>query len=229
MSGKARNRDRDSLKFLIGASVLTILIWFVPLAWMVVYPFRLFVTFIHEGGHALAAIITLGAVERLVIYADASGETYTRGGLQLMIASAGYLTSTIYGAGLLLLCRDGAKAKSVLTITAALILTLTGFYAADPFSWFTGIALTIFLILVAIASSPRIAHFFLSFLAVQCCLNALFDLRTLFLISATTNMRSDAAIMQELTLVPAIIWAAIWLGISIVALLYALRSYAVRG
>jgi hypothetical protein len=225
MPKKASETNGDSFKFLIGASALTLLISFIPFAWALVYPLRLFVTFIHEGGHALATLLTFGSVERLVIYADASGETYSRGGLQLLIASAGYLTSTAYGASLLMLCRDGKNAKAALTITAALILALTFFFAGDPFSWFTGIALTISLISIAIAAGRRFAHFFLSFLAVQCCLNALFDLRTLFLISATTNMRSDAASMQEITMVPAVIWAAFWLVISIATLIMALRSH----
>ena len=37
------------------------------------------------------------------------------------------------------------------TVTAAAILLLTGLYAGDPFSWFTGIILSIGLILVAMA------------------------------------------------------------------------------
>jgi hypothetical protein len=226
MSGKAHKTERDSLRFLIGASLLTILISFIPFAWVLVYPLRLFMTFIHEGGHALATMLTFGSVERLIIYADASGETYSRGGLHLLVACAGYLTSTIYGAALLVLCRNGGNAKAALTLTAALILALTAFFASDPFSWFTGIVLAIGLISIVIATSARVAHFFLSFLAVQCCLNALFDLRTLFLISATTSMRSDALTMQELTMVPAIVWATLWLALSIIALIFALRSHA---
>jgi hypothetical protein len=225
MPNQASKTKGDSLKFLIGASALTVLISFIPFGLAVVYPLRLFVTFIHEGGHALATMLTFGTVERLIIYADASGETYSRGGLQLVIASAGYLTSTAYGASLLTLCRDGKNAKAALTVTAALILALTFFFAGDPFSWFTGIALTVSLISIAIAAGVRLAHFFLSFLAVQCCLNALFDLRTLFLISATTNMRSDAVTMQELTMIPAVLWAAFWLVLSIATLIMALRSH----
>jgi len=80
--------DRDSMIFLLGASILTLLISFIPLAWMLVYPLRLFVTFIHEGGHALAALLTFGSVDRFIVYANASGETYTRGGMPLVIASA---------------------------------------------------------------------------------------------------------------------------------------------
>src|SRR5262245_13948347 len=103
--------DRDSIKFLIGAALLTIVISYLPMGWLVVYPIRLFVTFIHEGGHALAALLTLGSVEKVQIFADASGVTFTRGGLPPLIASAGYLTTTIFGGGLLILCSQGRNAK----------------------------------------------------------------------------------------------------------------------
>jgi hypothetical protein len=124
------------------------------------------------------------------------------------------------------LLHDGGRAKAVLTVTAAMILTLTGFFAANSFSLFIGIALTGLLMWVAIGWSPRWAHFFLSFLAVQCCLNALYDLGTLYQISATTNIHSDAVNMQEATMIPAIIWASAWTVISILALVIGLRIYA---
>src|SRR5438046_4894936 len=112
-------KDRDSLKFLLVASALTVILYFIPFAWLIVYPFRLFVTFIHEGGHALATLLTFGSVEAINLHVDASGETYTRGGMSLLISSAGYLSSTAYGASLLVLCRQGARAKGVLALTEA--------------------------------------------------------------------------------------------------------------
>src|SRR5262245_20855424 len=226
MPKKLRKQHRESIGFLLGATALTIVISYIPFGGLVVYPLRLFVTFIHEGGHALVALLTLGSVERLIIYADASGVTHTVGGLSPLIASAGYLASTAYGAGLLMLLHDGGRAKAVLTVTAALILTLTVFFAANSLSLFIGIALTGLLMWVAIGWSARWAHFFLSFLAVQCCLNALYDLKTLFLISATTNIHSDAVNMQNMTMIPAIVWASAWTIVSLLALVIALRIYA---
>src|SRR5262245_51891436 len=201
-------------------------VYYFRLGGQVVYPLRLFVTFIHEGGHALAALLTLGSVEQLIIYADGSGVTRTVGGLSLLISSAGYLASTAYGAGLLTLLHDGGRAKAVLTVTAALILALTGFFAANSFSLFIGIALTGLLIWVAIGWSARWAHFFLSFLAVQCCLNALYDLKTLFMISATTNLHSDAVNMERYTMIPSIVLALTVTVVSLLALVIALRIYA---
>src|SRR5262249_31138368 len=101
MSKRKQIADGVSIKFLIVAAALTIMISYLPSGLIVAYPIRLLVTFIHEGGHALAALLTLGSVEKLMISADASGVTLTRGGLPPLIASAGYLTTTAYGGGLL--------------------------------------------------------------------------------------------------------------------------------
>jgi hypothetical protein len=223
--------NRDARTYLLGASVISIVLSFLPVASFLVYPFKLFVTFIHEGGHALAAVATLGDVERIVINPDTSGLTLSLGGLSIVIASAGYLTSTLYGAALLLICRNGRNAKAALGVSAALILGLTVFFMdfrSGLFSWIVGIVLTAGLVGFAFASNPKVAHFFLSFLAVQCCLNALYDLRVLFLLSATTREASDAMNMQRLTLIPAVVWALLWLGLSLVVLWLALRRYFER-
>jgi hypothetical protein len=215
----------EGFQFLLLASGLTVILSFIPGAGVLVYPFRLFVTFIHEGGHALMALLTGGQVSGVRIHLDASGETFSLGGIPLLIASAGYLASTIYGASLLALCRDGRHAKAVLTITAAAILGLTIFYSRGTLSLTTGIVLAFGLVLLALALTERAAHFFLSFLAIQCCLNALFDLRTLFWISASGNTPSDAFNMERMTSVPAVFWALLWLGGSLAVLWAALRSF----
>ncbi|MFN0108156.1 MAG: M50 family metallopeptidase [Blastocatellia bacterium] len=217
-------KNNNSLWFLFGASALSIALSYVPLAWVIVYPIRLFVTFVHEGGHALAAILTLGDVDSLHVYLDASGTTLTRGGLGIAIASAGYLTSTVFGAALLILCSQAKFAKAALTVSAGLVL-VTAFLAGDTVTLFMGIVLVLVLVGVAIMASQDFAHFLISFLAVQCCLNAFLDLRTLFFISTTTTAHSDAANMAQMTPFPATFWAVFWLALSAIALLCAVRSY----
>ncbi|MGH9800499.1 MAG: M50 family metallopeptidase [Blastocatellia bacterium] len=218
-------KNRDPLWYLLGASVLSIVLSFIPLARMVVYPIRLFVTFIHEGGHAAAAILTLGQVDKLHVYLDASGTTLTRGGFGLVIASAGYLTSTAFGAALLIIGSQAERAKAALTASAGLIV-LTAFLAGDLTTFVMGIVLALGLVGVTILVSHDTANFLLSFLAVQCCLNAFLDLQTLFVISTTTNVHSDVANMAQMTFIPAAFWAVFWLVISAIAFIFALRSYA---
>jgi len=218
-------KNRDPLWFLLRSSDLVIVVALLPFGWALVYPIRLFVTFIHEGGHAIAAILTLGQVERLHVFLDASGETLTRGGFPLAIASAGYLTSTAFGAALLILGSYTTRAKAALTACAGVVLLLTAFLAGDWITWAMGILLASGLAVVAILFNPELAHFFLSFLAVQCCLNAFLDLRTLFVLSTSTTVHSDAVTMQQMTMVPATVWAVSWMVISLLALVVALRSY----
>src|SRR3954469_8277110 len=94
---------RPQAKVLLFATAISIVLWFIPFAEVLTYPFRLFVTFIHEGGHAIAALLTGNAVESLSIATNASGETYTtQGGLfsQMLVSSAGYIGSMVYGVAL---------------------------------------------------------------------------------------------------------------------------------
>src|SRR2546425_2336991 len=71
---------RPQAMTLLAAAAISILLWFVPFAEVLTYPFRIFVTFIHEGGHAIAALITGDSIQSLSIAVNASGETYTTGG-----------------------------------------------------------------------------------------------------------------------------------------------------
>src|SRR5881628_763086 len=101
MKYKLSRDARPQAMTLLLAAVLSIALWFIPFAEILSYPFRIFVTFIHEGGHAIAALLTGNSVESLSIATNASGETYTsQGGTfsQMFVASAGYLGAMAYGA-----------------------------------------------------------------------------------------------------------------------------------
>ena len=50
---------RPQAATLLLAATISIILWFIPFAEILTYPFRLFVTFIHEGGHAIAAMLTV--------------------------------------------------------------------------------------------------------------------------------------------------------------------------
>lgn len=219
------SENRDSGVFLVAASVVSVVLSYIPFAGFLVYPFKLFVTFIHEGGHALVTLLTFGSVQGIAINLDTSGTTQSIGGISLLISSAGYLTSTIYGALLLLAARSASLVKAGLALSALAVLALTLFFVTGFFGWLTGIGIATILVISSAVLGTRAAHFFLSFLAVQCCLNAIYDLRTLFVISAISGQPSDAMNMQRLTLIPAVFWALAWMLISLVILWVALRGY----
>ncbi len=126
------SRDaRPQAMTLLVAATISVLLWFIPYAEILAYPFRIFVTFIHEGGHAIAALITGNTVSSLSVATNSSGETYTtQGGLisQLLISSAGYIGSMAFGAMLLILIRKSVAARFVLLGSAILIFGLTMIY-----------------------------------------------------------------------------------------------------
>src|SRR2546423_15359798 len=110
MNFQVAHDARPQVKALLAAAALSLVLWFIPYANLLTYPFKLFVTFIHEGGHALAAVLTGNSVRSLSVSLDASGLTETMiapGGFfsQLLISSAGYLGAISFGALLLWLIR----------------------------------------------------------------------------------------------------------------------------
>src|SRR5437879_8697706 len=118
---------RPQAMTLLLAAILSVALWFIPFAEILSYPFRIFVTFIHEGGHAIAALVTGNSVQSLSVAMNGSGETYTtQGGMfsQVLVASAGYLGSMAFGALLLVLIRKAIAARLVLFCSACLILSL---------------------------------------------------------------------------------------------------------
>jgi hypothetical protein len=237
------SRDaRPQATLLLTAAVISIVLWFIPFAEIVTYPFRIFVTFIHEGGHAIAALLTGNSVESLSIATNASGETYTtQGGMlsQMFVSSAGYLGSMAFGAFLLVLIRKAIAARVVLLGSAALVFALTLIYglikpamsgvvsSALPFTILAGTLLSLGLIAVARYASARVATFFVSFLAVQCVLNALLDLKTVFFLSNpfAPTVPTDAVNMANATGMPAMFWSVAWIGIAVGILAVTMRLY----
>ena len=244
MKYKLAHDARPQAKTLLIVAAVSVALWFIPFAEVLSYPFRIFVTFIHEGGHAIAALLTGNSVQSLSVAMNASGETYTtQGGTlsQLFVSSAGYLSAMSFGALLLVLIRRAVAARIILYGSAGLILFLTtvfGFFkpifsasweglTGIPFTLFAGMTLSFALFLLGKFTSTRVAMLVVSMIAVQCVLNALLDLKTVFFLSSpfAASVPTDAVNMANATGVPAIIWAALWIALAFGILVLALRLY----
>jgi hypothetical protein len=229
---------RPQVTTLLLATALSLGLWFIPYAEFLAYPFRIFVTFIHEGGHALAAFVTGNSVHSLTVSPDGSGLVYsTNGGMlsSLFVSSAGYLGAMTFGALLLWLVRVRVKTRAVLAACGVLVLllaTLFGFLAPlwnwslpGLFTLIAGVALPLALFAAAKYLKPRAAAFLVSFLAVQCVLNAVFDLRNVLYASAFTDAQTDAANMAAATGVPSILWVLFWIVTALIILSLVMRVY----
>lgn len=113
---------------LLAIAVAWLLEHVVPFGRLVLYPFTLLATWVHETGHGLAALATGGAFDRLLVYWDAAGLAQTReapGWPVAITAAGGLLAPPLVGAILLAVARGPRRARTALAILAlALCATL---------------------------------------------------------------------------------------------------------
>jgi hypothetical protein len=250
MPYRVNKKFEPQFNLLLIATVVSVLIWvaswYLPFAGYIVYPLQLFATFVHEGSHVLATLLTGNTVQSLTVSSDGSGAVWsqTAGWLpQLFISSAGYLGTTLFGTLLLCWIRAGWSAKAALFVSAGFVgLTTVAFGLFAPvFNFFSNVTLgsvffTVFsgavlagaLVLIGYFANARWANFALAFLAVQSLLNAVFSLVDLLLITTTVGGHSDAVNMSAATGIPALVWVLIWFGVSIFMISVGLRLYALR-
>ena len=93
---------------------------------MALYPVTLLVTFLHEFGHALAAIITGGHVLGMQINPDGSGLTKSQGGSHAIILMGGYLGSAILGNLLFYIGAKKPKMTQLTLMVLAFLMLLAG-------------------------------------------------------------------------------------------------------
>lgn len=249
MKYKVAEDARPQIYLLLAATVLSIGLWllsgFLPFIGYLTYPIRLFSTFIHEGSHVLATLLTGNTVQSLSVAADGSGVVWSQSSgwlSQLLISSAGYVGTTVFGVALLIWMRYGRSSRAALYASAGFVALMTvvfgifapifNFFAnvtvlGQAFTVFSGIFLAVALAAIARFASLKWANFALAFIAVQCLANAVFDLLNLFFLSTMTGAQSDAANMAAATGIPSFVWVFIWMGISIVMISLGLRVYAI--
>ncbi|NNE65699.1 MAG: M50 family metallopeptidase [Pyrinomonadaceae bacterium] len=250
MKFEIAEESKPQLKLLILATLLSVGIWFAswyfPVARYLVYPLQLFATFVHEGSHVLAALMTGGSVQSLTVSPDTSGAVWsmTNSWLSQMItSSAGYLGTTFFGILLLVWFRYKFSSRNALYLTSGFVgvMTLVFGLLAPMWNFLTtkvGIGSVLFTVISGVLLSGGLfaigryaplkwVNFSIAFLAVQCLLNSFFSLKTLFFISATTDSHSDAMNMAQATGIPAIAWVMLWIVVSIVMISVGLRLYAV--
>jgi len=190
--------------------------------WM--FPVRLFVTTLHESGHAFFCLITGGHVSGLRIFADGSGVTMTRGGLTLLVLSGGYLGSAFFGACILRASTHRSIGRYLHHILATVLVAMTMLFARSLFT-------ATFMLLTAAALSAGVGrlslssrqNFFLG-LGTVTGMTALGDIRMLFLGHGEGTvggkpMLSDAQALAQLSHIPALFWALLW-GIVALIVLY---------
>ena len=223
--------DRGHL-YLALALVITLLVWNLPVGRTVLYPFRLFATWIHESSHAVLMVITGAGFAHMDIYSDASGLAHPRSGVvapaRAAISSAGYMGTPLFGAALLAWARTQKRMRWALGLVGLLMLGSAILMVRNDFGIAVLAASGLVLLLVSWRAPAKVCGFLVAFLAAQACMNAFLDIRILFSphlrVNGRVYGRSDAHTLSEVVGGPPWMWASLWLLWSLALFYVALRK-----
>lgn len=183
---------------------------------LLLYPVTMLVTFLHEFGHALGAILTGGTVDAMQINPDGSGYTVSRGGSPAIVLMGGYLGSAVLGN---LLFRIGVKHRSLTQMTLVVLAILM---ALAGVVWFETFQSTIILfvfaaVLLFIARNTNWDQDVLIFLGLAAVLYIIQDFNV--------GPKSDLAMYENVVgIFPANVWMIIWLALAALLFWWNLRE-----
>jgi hypothetical protein len=203
----AKRLNIRRLAWFAAIALVSALFWLSP----ILAPFKIFVVFIHETGHALATLLTGGRVLSMVVTPWQSGYVKPLGGNAFIIASAGYLGSALFGGIMLSLSGRKPWTQRIFIALAMIFGVITLSFVRNLFGWIFGLGTTAIFGLLAYKRFPFSAYI-VDVLAVMSSMYALYDLSDFLWIGA----RTDAVILAGITGVPAFIWALVWSAISLV-------------
>ena len=204
----------------LGIALVALALWDTFL----VYPFRLFVVFLHEISHGLAAVLTGGAIDSIGLSSDEGGVCRTRGGWPFLILNAGYLGSLFWGATFLVLGERRTRSRTVVAVIGAFTLVVTLFYIRTLFGFSYGLLAGGALLAVAAKLRPAVSEVLLAAIGATSALYAVWDITSDVLVRHSHE--SDAAALAALTGVPAVVWGVAWIFVSVGVLAYVIKRLA---
>ncbi len=207
----------NTLLRIIGIVALYLVIKFLggEIGQIILKPINLFVTYLHEFGHAFGALITGGEVVSLVVNEDGSGVTTTRGGSKTVILMGGYIGSAIFGN---LLFYIGARKAKMAQFT---VYTLATSMAIAAIVWFDSMFTTTFLMVFAVvlfilANKTNLDRDILMFLGIASIIFIVQD----FNVGPTSDLIAYA---EHLVIFSSNVWMYIWLVIVVLLCLFNFR------
>lgn len=215
-TARSTPHPRAEATWLWAAAALSLAISLTPWGDLILAPFGLFTTWVHECSHAVAALAVGGHVRSITIHLDGSGlaQNLVPGGrlTQGVVTSAGYLGASLVGCLLMAAARVPRWARAILWVIGASMLVTLVFWVKN----FVGVVVVLAwaggLLFLAHRGSSSASRFLLGLLAVQVALNAVFDIRVLFMAGVG---HSDADTMASLFWLPSWLWAGVWMLLSV--------------
>ena len=187
----------------------------VALLWntVVMYPLKIFVVFMHEVSHGLAAIATGGEIVSLEVNQNEGGLAKTRGGSRFWILTAGYLGSLLWGGFILLLAAMTHYDKVISVLIGIGMVVISIGFGTKMFTYIFGIGFGVVLILFGLFLPEIVNDWLLRIIGLTSCLYAILDIKSDVL--DRSELPSDARKLSEVTPLPTEFWGILWIVIAI--------------
>ncbi len=179
-------------------------------------PFGWLTTFFHEISHGLVALLTGGSIESIRLRLDGSGLCISRGGNAMLMLLAGYSGAVLWG---MLIYRMAQRVShryvGIMIALLALLLVFAALcYARDGVSWLILAVLLTLMLLVGKLRHLQGSKLALRLIGMYIMLDAV---RTpLYLLY--TSRAGDAAALADITLIPRLVWIALWVVLALTGL-----------
>ncbi|MDE0469793.1 MAG: M50 family metallopeptidase [Candidatus Poribacteria bacterium] len=178
-----------------------------------VYPLKIFVVFMHEVSHGLAAVATGGRILEIQINPQQGGHALTQGGSRFWTLTAGYLGSLLWGGVILLLAARTRFDKAISILIGFGMVAISIGFGESTFTYLFGIGFGVALIAIGFYLPEAVNDWVLRIIGVTSCLYAILDIKSDVL--DRSNLRSDARMLSEVTGIATEIWGALWILIAI--------------
>jgi hypothetical protein len=170
-------------------------------------PFKWLESYFHEISHGLIAIFTGGTIVKIQLFPNGAGLCTTRGGSSFLISLMGYGGAIIWGG---LLFSLASVHRNVARVFSIILLCLL---SSSILLWVRDL-LTLFIVLVLIVlvaaqvkfSSHKSLQKMLQVTGLLVLINSLMS--PLYLLDG--QAKGDGAALANITLIPEIVWVAIW-------------------
>lgn len=185
-------------------------------------PLRLVLVLLHEMGHAVAAVVTGGAVREIAVTAGEAGWCDCPGGDAFVTLSAGYLGSVAWGAALVAAATAGTRwtRGALVALGGGLVLSVL-LWGHGLVTLGVGVGAGVVLAAVGLRAGAAGARGTLAALGLASCLFAVLDVKADVL--ERPGAASDAAALADLTGVPTLAWGALWWLVSLAVFAWAAR------
>ncbi|MEM7231757.1 MAG: M50 family metallopeptidase, partial [Planctomycetota bacterium] len=191
----------------------------------VVHPVKMIVVLFHEMSHGLMALVTGGKILSIEITPDEGGACETEGGAPLLIVSAGYLGSMLFGGAILYLSRFRQQVPLVFgmlsLIVGSAIITVMG----DTYSQRFAATVAAVFVIAGFLVPAFFGSVCLRAIGTVCCVYSIFDIYWDVLADRGTHaLQNDAVVFSSLSGVDARTVGMFWLVSCVIFFLFVLKA-----